>query len=234
VAFRVNPRKTGGDKVQGAWVPRWRAGLVCPSCSMSSRMRAMATFIADHLARLPPSDLVVVYLMEQRTPLFQWLVTKFPQTAITGSEYFGPEAEAGTVQQDLRHEDAHALSFGDSSLDLVVSNEVLEHVSDPVKVISECARVLRPGGCLFLTIPFRPYLDQNLVRARVIEGHIEHLTPPIYHGKDFGQHLVFTEFGWELFEQLRGAGFTEVIGKLFWSYEYGHLGQDQVYFQAQK
>ena len=44
------------------------------------------------------------------------------------------------------------LPFPDASFDVVISWSVFEHVSDPVAVLSEIHRVLRPGGYMFLQI----------------------------------------------------------------------------------
>jgi SAM-dependent methyltransferase len=45
------------------------------------------------------------------------------------------------------------LPIADGSFDAVVCTQVLEHVKDPGRVLSELARVLRPGGRLCLTVP---------------------------------------------------------------------------------
>jgi SAM-dependent methyltransferase len=50
--------------------------------------------------------------------------------------------------------DAHALPFPDESLDGVYSNAVLEHVQRPWRVAEEIYRVLRPGGRIFINVPF--------------------------------------------------------------------------------
>ncbi|MFC3813558.1 class I SAM-dependent methyltransferase [Lysobacter sp. GCM10012299] len=50
--------------------------------------------------------------------------------------------------------DAGALPFADATFDGVVCLEVIEHVPDPGRVISEMARVLRPGGRAWLSMPF--------------------------------------------------------------------------------
>ena len=47
-----------------------------------------------------------------------------------------------------------ALPFKNNSLDLVISQEVLEHIADPWDTISEVHRVLRPGGKFYCQTPF--------------------------------------------------------------------------------
>lgn len=47
-----------------------------------------------------------------------------------------------------------SLPFLDESLDLVISQEVLEHVSSPACHVAEVLRVLRPGGVFFCQLPF--------------------------------------------------------------------------------
>ncbi|WP_395747329.1 class I SAM-dependent methyltransferase [Prosthecobacter sp.] len=49
--------------------------------------------------------------------------------------------------------DVSALPFEDGSYDIVLSTQVLEHVREPQRVVAEMARVLKPGGHLFLTTP---------------------------------------------------------------------------------
>jgi 2-polyprenyl-3-methyl-5-hydroxy-6-metoxy-1,4-benzoquinol methylase len=49
--------------------------------------------------------------------------------------------------------DIQNIDYPDSSFDTVISCETIEHVPDPVKAVAELARVLKPGGHLFLTTP---------------------------------------------------------------------------------
>jgi hypothetical protein len=109
----------------GHWAPNWRETLTCPLCGMNNRQRLIATLVKEHL---DPFRNKSVYLMEQVTPFFQWAVAAFPQHHVIGSEYLGESNEGGRVSKGIRHEDLTNLSFLDDSLDLIVSNDVLEHV----------------------------------------------------------------------------------------------------------
>ncbi len=45
------------------------------------------------------------------------------------------------------------LPFEDGALDLVIANQIIEHVKDHFWMVSEISRVLKPGGVLILGIP---------------------------------------------------------------------------------
>lgn len=50
--------------------------------------------------------------------------------------------------------DAASMPVADNIYDVIICAEVLEHVRYPEKVLSEIARVCKPGGGIFLTAPF--------------------------------------------------------------------------------
>ena len=53
-----------------------------------------------------------------------------------------------------RHDDIHALGFPDGHFNSVVCWSVLEHVPDPQLAIAEMRRVLKPGGSIWIQVPF--------------------------------------------------------------------------------
>lgn len=232
VQFLVD-MQSGGQRHAHGWTPNWRERLECPSCRMNNRQRLMAALVKQALAAKPNKK---VYFMEQVTPIFHWVKATFSQHQIIGSEYLGHEYESGSVINGMRHEDVENLSFGDDTLDLIVSNDVFEHVPNPAKAFSECARVLKPGGIMLATIPFHCDKDSSVVRAKLIDGKLEHLHPPVFHGNPVSAEgsLVFTDFGWDLLDTIRQSGFADVGVDIYASEKFGHLGDGQLVFRLSK
>ncbi|MCY3023226.1 MAG: class I SAM-dependent methyltransferase [Planctomycetota bacterium] len=50
--------------------------------------------------------------------------------------------------------DMHRLPFADASVDGVICTSVLEHVADAHTCLDEIARVVKPGGHVYVTVPF--------------------------------------------------------------------------------
>ena len=200
----------------------FRERLVCPRCGLNTRQRLVAHLLRKVVSARAEAP---VYLYEQVTPFFHW-AQRTLDVPLIGSEYLGHDVPGGTEVEGIRHEDALALSFDDASLEVVVSNDVFEHVPDIDRSLVECVRVLRPGGSLFFSIPFHETLDETVQRAALTGGEVEHLLPPVYHGDPVGdgKSLVFYDHAWDILERCRRAGFAEahVIG--YWSALYGYLG----------
>jgi hypothetical protein len=223
--------RQGGWVEEGEWRPNWRERQVCLRCRLNSRQRFAVAFLKDFVRKRPDSP--SIYLTEQVTEVFHHSATSLAGRAeIVGSEYLGPSRARGELVGDLRHEDLESLSFASERFDLVISNDVLEHVPDPARALCEIRRVLKPGGQLFLTTPFSPHHDRNTVRASLVDGNVVHHASPEYHGNPLSAEgsLVYTDFGWELLDVIRGAGLSDARLNLIWSFEYGHLGVPEMFF----
>jgi SAM-dependent methyltransferase len=70
-----------------------------------------------------------------------------------------------------------ALPLASQSVDTVASLQVIEHVWDHPQFVSECARVLRPGGLLLVTTPNRLTFSPGLDRP-VNPFHTHEFTAP--------------------------------------------------------
>jgi SAM-dependent methyltransferase len=150
---------------------------------------------------------------------------------VVGSEYLEPGMLPGQVKDGIRHEDATSLSFPDASFDVLVSNDVFEHVADIEATLSEARRVLRPGGTLLFSVPFYG-TDATEQRAALVAGTVQHLSDPEYHGDPVRPKegcLVFYHFGWDLLEYCRNAGFSSAAMIAYYSMLFGHMGSGLQY-----
>ncbi|MFI4859743.1 MAG: class I SAM-dependent methyltransferase [Phycisphaerales bacterium JB063] len=72
-------------------------------------------------------------------------------------------ASAGFARRvELRLMDVKALDFADDSFDAVFSNTILHHIPEPIEMLREAARVLRPGGLLLIRDLRRPESQEEL------------------------------------------------------------------------
>ena len=225
--------QSGGERQGNTWQPNWRERLECPRCHMTNRQRLIAALIKQELDVHHTKH---VYFMEHVTPIYKWATDTFKNHHIIGSEYLGHEYESGAIIKGIRHEDVENLSFSAASLDLIVSNDVFEHVPHPARAFAECARVLKAGGVMLATIPFHSSHDQSISRARIVSGQLEHLLTPSYHGNPVSADgsLVFTDFGWDLLKEMHEAVFSDVKVEVYVSAELGHLGGGQLVFRLTK
>lgn len=121
---------------------------------------------------------------------------------------FQPGIKPGELSGGVRCEDLTRLTYTDESFDLVLTSETLEHVPDLNLALSEIHRVLTPGGRHIFTIPVLPGISKTFARmTRQPDGTLKRHAPRICHpGGDVG-YPVFTEFGTDVPEILRKAGF---------------------------
>ncbi len=230
--FRVDFEFADARDEEGLLLPNYRECLVSSATKLNCRQRATVLALRHLLAGRDPRK-VSIYATEAVTPLFAWLRRAYPSTI--GSEYYGNAVPLGQERNGVRNEDVTALTFADASFDAVVTCDVLEHVPAYANAFRELRRVLRPGGLLLATVPFRLDRHDHLIRARLTpSGDVEHLESPELHGDPLsvGGILCYQHFGWELLDDLRTAGFKSAAALLVWSYFHGILGGEQALFYA--
>jgi SAM-dependent methyltransferase len=74
---------------------------------------------------------------------------------------------------NVRIGDLISQHYPDDSFDAIVSRHVIEHVPDPLKLLIECHRILRPKGCLVFYTP-----NANSWGHRIYKKHWRGLEPP--------------------------------------------------------
>lgn len=233
VAFHVDYFAANAEE-KSRKIPNWRERLMCPHCGLINRCRAVIHIIGQILN---PSEDASIFIAEQTTPVYHWLLKHYPNTV--GSEFLGNLIPLGSKRPDgIRNEDLTALTFPDGSFDCVMTYDVFEHIPDYQQAFRECQRVLKPGGVMMFTAPFNSNSQDTIIRARHNpDGSVEHHHPPQYHGDPLNRIqgcLCYQVFGWDILKDLESIGFDGPGVYFYWSRELGYLGPNQMIFMAKK
>lgn len=127
---------------------------------------------------------------------------------------YWPDLTGGSYRQGQRCENLERMTFEDQRFDLVITQDVLEHVMNPANAFAEIARTLKVGGAHVFTVPY--YRNQGTV-VRVVENRngIEYLREPVYHANPIDEKgsLVVTDWGDDLIDVIcaNGGMSTEIF-----------------------
>lgn len=113
--------------------------------------------------------------------------------------HFWPDTPSGHHRDGFRSENLEQQTFPDAVFDIVITQDVLEHVLDPGKAFSEIARTLKPGGAHIFTVPWYKH-RRSFVRASPSPAGISYHAPKAFHGNPINDEgaLVVTEWGFDL------------------------------------
>jgi glycosyltransferase involved in cell wall biosynthesis len=192
-----------------------RENEFCAQCGSVFRVRAQAKSVlkvfgqqklSSFIAFLSNSPSFCVYEAARYRSFRNEKLKKLKNYVVSE---FHPGHPFGETVNGVRNESLERLTFADESFNLVITSEVLEHVSDLSKSLSEIHRVLRPGGYHVFTIPVNYAMSETRQRALVgHNGEISHLLPPAIHGDDIRDGvLAFRDFGVDVEQIIRDSGF---------------------------
>lgn len=130
------------------------------------------------------------------------------------SQYF-PDQEPGSMVGSFRCENLEALTFADESIDLHITQDVLEHVFHPSRVFKEIARTLRPGGMHICTVPLVNKGMPSKLRARIDNEELIYLEPEQHHRNPVGdgRSLVTIDWGFDICRHIFNSSglFTHIV-----------------------
>ncbi len=178
-----------------------RESSICPNCGNSRRTRVLAQSI---LKTSPTNQMNLIgwisYANKRNLKvaeingcgqLHQYLKGL---KHLSYSEYVPAENLKTRVKNLLKgisNQDICNLSYKNNQFDLVIHSDVLEHVPDYQKAISECKRILKPTGiCLFTT----PIIMRRRTKDR------KNMSPS-FHGSGESDNYVFWEFGQDILKK---------------------------------
>ena len=141
----------------------------CVVCDAQTQFTARDPWLRDHYrcerCGSIPRERALLTVLERRFPDWPGLSIHESSPALPSSDrirrlcgsYLAthrfPGVPPGAIERGFRNEDLSRQTFADESFDLVITQDVMEHVLDPEAAFREIARTLRPGGAHVFTTP---------------------------------------------------------------------------------
>ena len=182
-------------RADGPWL---RDEFLCPACGSIPRERALMRVIELHYPGFRQLDIHEAGAIPRGASarlardVAGYVVSQYDPTIPFGSVH---------PTRGYRSEDLESQTFPDGSLDLVVTQDVLEHVFEPERALREIARTLRPGGAHVFTTPLvRGHARTRRRATRSADGTVSYDLPAEYHGNpmDSGGSLVTFDWGYDI------------------------------------
>jgi SAM-dependent methyltransferase len=193
-----------------------RETFSCACCHSYSRNRFVAKVLLDLFHIPPPYSLNKLVRMRPDLAVYETasygpihIVLKDLKGYIC-SDFFYDVPFGACNKKGIRCENIEALTFPDGVFDLVISQDVFEHVRLHEKGFQEISRILKNGGFHIFTVPLNPF-QKTFKRIEVRNNEEIHLAPRVYHGDPVRGGLVYTDFGIDLPEILSSFGFSSEI-----------------------
>jgi SAM-dependent methyltransferase len=182
----------------------------CSQCNSIPRFRA----IIDSIKRFYPDYAnLAIHESSPSTGASSKFLSKRCKN-YSASQYFA-NVPRGETKDGFQSEDLTQLTFSDNSFDLLITQDVFEHVLQPDKAFKEIARVLKPGGAHIFSMPWYPQYKTTIQRAKLENGILVHVKEPVYHGnpadRDKGSLVTF-DWGQDFVDFIyKSSGMTTTI-----------------------
>lgn len=187
-----------------AWATTLRDHYLCDRCGSIPRERALMAAIA----RFYPNwrDLKI----HESSPADRGTSLKLKSecAGYVSSQYLSSVKEGSTHQDGWRCENIERQTFPNATFDLVITQDVLEHIFDPDAAFREIARTLKPGGAHIATTPLVFGASRPSVQcAAMVDGEVVHHQKPDYHGNpvDAKGSLVTFWWGYDIVDMIDAA-----------------------------
>jgi SAM-dependent methyltransferase len=104
----------------------------------------------------------------------------------------------------VRQLNVHEVDLRTAGFDAITLTDVLEHIPDPIRVLTRAAALLAPGGWIAVKVPSGPgQLRKEQWRGRLVRGYRPTLADNLVHVNHFSPRSLRIA--------LERAGFTEIV-----------------------
>lgn len=197
-----------------AWSDHLRDTFLCGRCASIPRERAIMVAIEKFAPNWRELRI------HESSPAPRGVSLKLAEecSRYTATQYHPSVPEGSHHSDGWRCENLERQTFGDGEFDLVITQDVLEHVFDFDAVCREIARTLAPGGMHIATTPLVMQQMPSVPRATIGKGgSITYLGEAEYHGNpvDGDGALVTFWWGFDIANRIdRVAPFNTIISSV--------------------
>jgi SAM-dependent methyltransferase len=196
-----------------------RDNFVCTRCGSLPRERALMLTIEKYYPNWVELDI------HETSPVNRGAsakINKFGKKLLQ-SQYY-PYEKPGMIIKKFRNENLEKQTFEDESFDLVISQDVMEHVFNPDKAFAEIARTLKKGGAHIFTVPIINKHKKTEVIAKIDEnGEIFFSKNPEYHNNpvDSKGSLVTMHWGYDIIDYIKEKSGLDTLIEFIDNIDYG-------------
>lgn len=130
----------------------------------------------------------------------------------------------GSIFEGFRNEDLENQTFEDELFDIVITQDVIEHIYNPEKAFKEIARTLKKGGAHIFTVPIVNKFKKSEVWAtKGTNGKPIFLKTSEYHGNpiDLLGSPVTMHWGYDICDFIKQSSGLETIIESIDNLDYG-------------
>jgi SAM-dependent methyltransferase len=197
---------------------RWKG--YCPICEQPTYFVALGPYYRDQLVcrkcRSIPRERALIRVVNELYPDWRSLRIHESSPSASGASLklakecqnyvasqYVPNQDGGSDWNGFVVQDLTCQTFPAEFFDLVITQDVFEHLMDPDAAIVDIVRTLKPGGAHIMTVPIVGRNCASRRRAKLVDGEITHLAEPQYHDNPSGNgSLVTVDWGYDIADYL--------------------------------
>lgn len=162
----------------------------CENCTSIPRQRALRKVLRDIRPRYEELKIHESSPSKRLAKRVEEECKDYTYSFFYEDKPLGEELESGGINQNLEN-----MTFDDDVFDVFITQDVFEHVLNPIKAFQEIERVLKPGGIHIFTVPI--YLFTK-TRPRVVfeGGELVNVLPAVYHGNPISKEGSLVTWDW--------------------------------------
>ena len=187
---------------------------ICPLCEKSVTFISYSQWLRDNYrctnCNSLPRERALYYVLNTYFPNWRNAVIHESSPGVQGAsgkiafecshylptQYF-PDKKSGSIVNAVRCENIEALTFANESIDIHITQDVVEHIFNPNKAFKEIARTLKPGGLHIFTVPLTNKINPTKQRAKLLKNkQVFHIEPEFFHYNPMSNEPTLVTFDW--------------------------------------